>query len=143
MKKVLFLYLIVLCLTGCATATLLPPTVTRHSTLDGYKYVFIMPSSEKSSVVGGMYNIGYGVYGVTTTHSANPTDLISGYLLDKGFIRIQEINPETANCTLIVSYGETERGYVNLSHKIGIINIVSTKTCHLEEGDHREQHLWR
>ena len=129
MKRLLFLCLIVFVFSGCAPK-LLPPTVTRHSTLDGYKYVYIMPSSEKSSVVGGVLGGGYGVYGFTTTNSANPMDLISGYFLERGYTRIPEVKPETTNNTLIVSYGETESGYVAFGgYKTGIIiQIISAQT---------------
>ena len=88
-----------------------------------------MPTSEKSSVVGGVYSVGYGVYGVTSTYSANPADLISGYFLERGFTRIPEINLETASNTLVVNYGETESGYINLGRKVGIIiQIISAQT---------------
>ena len=128
MKRLFLVVLasVVLFFSGCMTLS--PPIVTFHSPLEGYKYVYIVPTSEKSSVVG-VYSGGYGIYGVTTSYSANPADLISGYFLERGFTRIPEILLETASSTLVVNYGETESGYFNLGRKVGIIiQIISAQT---------------
>ena len=127
MKKYLLLCLIAIGLSGCAT--LLPPSVTRHSTLDGYKYVYITPTSEKTSVTGGTYGGQYGIYGSTSTHSINPTDVISGHFLKRGYTRLPEINPELAEQTLIVNFGESGRRTVGLGYSIEVtIQLLSAKT---------------
>ena len=127
MKRLLYLCLIVLSLTGCAT--LLPPTVTRHSSLDGYKYVYITPTSEINSVTGGTYGGQYGIYASTSTHSINPSDLISGYFLKRGYTRLPELNPELADQTLIVNFGESGRRPVGLGYSIEVtIQLLSAKT---------------
>lgn len=127
MKKMLFLCLIVFGL--CSCGTLLPPTVTRHSTLDGYKYVYITPTSEKTSVTGGTYGGQYGIYGSTSTHSINPADVISGHFLKRGYTRLPEINPDLAEQTLIVNFGESGRRTVGLGYSIEVtIQLLSAKT---------------
>ena len=127
MKKVLSLCLIVLSLTGCAS--LLPPTVTRHSTLDGYKYVYITQTTEKTSVTGGTYGGWYGIYGSTSTHSINPSDVISGHFLKRGYTRLPEIRPELADQTLIVNFGESGRRSAGLGYTIEVtIQLLSAKT---------------
>ena len=106
MKKIiLFLCLITLFFSSCVT--LKPTTVTRNASLDGYKYVYITPTSEKTSVSGAVVGGKYGVYGATDSQSTNPADVISGYFIKKGFIRLPDINPNIANQTIIVNYGET------------------------------------
>lgn len=121
------LFLIALGLSGCGT--LLPPTVTRHSPLDGYKYVYITPTSEKTATTGGVYGGQYGVYGLTQTHSINPADVISGHFLKRGYTRLPEINPELAEQTLIVNYGESGRRSVGFGYSIEVtIQLLSAKT---------------
>ena len=127
MKRFIFLCLIMLSFTGCAS--LLPPTVTRHSTLDGYKYVYITPTTEKTSVTGGRYGGRYGIYGSTSTHSINPSDIISGHFLKRGYTRLPEINPELADQTLIVNFGESGRRSSGLGYTIEVTTqLLSAKT---------------
>lgn len=62
-------------ISSCA-ATLLPVSVQQNSTLDGYKYVYITPTSGITSTTGGVYGGSYGVYGSTQTKSIYPSDII-------------------------------------------------------------------
>ena len=127
MKKLLFICLIVFGL--CSCATLLPPTVTSFSTLDGYKYVYITPTQEKTSVIGGTYGGSYGIYGSTSTHSTNPSDVIWGHFIKRGFTRLPELNPELAEQTLIVNFGETGRRNSGFGYTIEVtIQLLSAKT---------------
>lgn len=127
MKKLLFICLVAFGLCGCAT--LLPPTITRHSTLDGYKYVYITPTQERTSVTGGTYGGRYGIYGSTSTHSINPSDVISGHFIKRGFTRLPELNPELLEQTLIVNFGETGRRAAGLGYTIEVtIQLLSAKT---------------
>lgn len=127
MKKILLLpCLLVLFLVSCAV---LPPTVQRFSSMDGYRYVYITPTSEKTSVTGGAVGTQYGLYGSTESHSVNPADIISGHFLKRGYVRLPEINPDLIEQTLIVNYGEL--GERNLGwgfSKEIIIQILSAKT---------------
>lgn len=127
MKKLLVLCLIALCFSGCAT--LKPPTVTRHSSLEGYRFVYITPTAERTSVTGGTYGGRYGIHGSTTTHSINPSDVISGHFIRRGYTRLPELNPELAEQTLIVNFGETGRRPAGLGYTIEIaIQILSAST---------------
>lgn len=126
MKKVLlFSLLLVLLLLSCSVAA---PTVRSYSSMDGYKYVYITPTSEKTSVGGGTYGTTYGVYGYTNSSSVSPADIISGHFIKRGYIRQPEINPDFAAQTIIVNYGETNREY-GLGYKIEVtIQLLSAKT---------------
>ena len=128
MKKILLLCLITISLCGCVT-TLLPPKVTMHSSLDGYKYVYIIPTSERTSVKGGTYGTQYGIFGSTSTHSINPTDVISGHFIKRGYIRLPEIKPELAEQTLVVNFSELGRREVDFGYTIEVsIQLLSAKT---------------
>ena len=94
-------------------ASLQPAVVTRHTPLDGYRYVYITPTSGLSSSSGG-------VYGSTQSKSVNPSDIIAGHMIRKGFVQVPEIKPELASQTLIVNYGESGRRNVFLGYTIEI-----------------------
>ena len=94
-------------LVGCSP--LLAPTVTRKSPLNFYKYVYLTPTMEKSSITGGTFGNVYGIYGGTSSHSINPTDLICGHFLKRGFTRLPELKPEFLEQTIVVNFGETGR----------------------------------
>ena len=128
MKKIFaLLSLIILFFSGCKT--LEPTSVTRHSSFKGYKYVYITPTSEKTSVSGAVVGGKYGVYGGTESKSVNPSDLISGHFLKRGFIKLPEIIPEHIDQTIIVNYGETKSEYDGFYYYEGvIIQIISAKT---------------
>lgn len=49
------------------------------------------------------------MYGSSVSKSVNPSDIIAGYLIRKGYIQITQIKPEQASQTLIINYGETGR----------------------------------
>ena len=127
MKKLLLLScLLVLLLVSCAV---LPPTVQRFSSMEGYKYVYITPTSETTSVTGATYGTKYGVYGLTGSRSVSPTDVIAGHFMNRGYIRQPEINPDFAEQTLFVNYGETKHEYDGFGYTIGVtIQVISAKT---------------
>ena len=85
----------------CGCASLHPVSVNYHSPIDTYRYVYITPTSSLSSGTGSVYN----GYGSSTTKSVNPGDIISGYLIKKGYIIVPQIQPEYASQTLIINYG--------------------------------------
>ena len=89
----------------CGCASLHPVSVNYHSPIDTYRYVYITPTSSLSSGTGSVYN----GYGSSTTKSVNPGDIISGYLIKKGYIIVPHIQPEYASQTLIINYGQTGR----------------------------------
>ena len=131
MKKYLVVLLAIVC---CGCASLLPPTVTMHRPANewNYQYVYITPTTETTSVSGGAIGGYYGIYGATSSHSVNPTDIITGHFINKGYIRIADIKPEIEDKTLVINYGETTRGYSGFSRKVGVvIQIVSANTNEL------------
>jgi hypothetical protein len=100
-----------------------------HESIEGYKYIFISPSSNLTSSSGSVYGGQYGVYGATTSKSVNPGDVISGILLKEGYIRIHELKPELQDETMIVNYGESGKRNKGLGYTIEVtIQFVSAKT---------------
>lgn len=121
--------LIIFSIIGCSP--LLAPTITRNSPIVGYKYVYLTPTSEKTSVTGGTYGYGNGfVFGATKSHSINPTDLICGHFLKRGFTRLPELKQELEEQTIVVNYGETGRRQTGFgSYTIEVtIQILSAQT---------------
>ena len=101
-------------------ASLQPAVVTRHTPLDDYRYVYMTPTSGLTSSSGGVYGGTYGVYGSTQSKSVNPSDIIAGYMIRRGFVQVPEIKPELASQTLIVNYGESGRRNVFWGYTIEI-----------------------
>ena len=106
MKKILFFF-IALAATACSA--LKPTTCTVQPTFFKYRYVYIMPTG---SVTGStevhtykLENTTYVSGGVTKT--TNPADMMSGYLMQKGFTIIPQLDQSKLSETLVVSYGET------------------------------------
>lgn len=113
-------------------ATLLPVTVKQNSTLEGYKYVYISPTSGITSTTGGIYGGTYGLYGAAETKSVSPGDIIAGYMIRKGFIQVPEIRPELATQTLIINYGESGRRNVAWGYTIEVtLQFLSAQTLEI------------
>ena len=122
MKKILFFLFAALAMTGCAP---LKQTVCSvQPTFYKYRYVYIMPTG---SVTGST-----GVYtsyiddrvrgGVTRT--TNPSDMMSGILMQKGFTILPQLDQNKLAETLVLSYGETghrDVGFLWLSNATSII----------------------
>ena len=129
MKRVKLFLFIVLNLLLVSCASMKAPIINQIESFDGYKYVYITPTSELTSGSSGVYGGKYGVYGGGSTKTINPSDVISGILLKQGYIRLPEIKPELLEQTLIVNYGESGRRNVNLGYSIEItIQFLSAKT---------------
>lgn len=109
MKSFKFLSVICCILFLSSCASLQPAIVNRHTSLDGYRYVYITPTTGLISGSGGVYGGNYGVYGSSVNKSVNPSDIIAGYMMRKGYVQVPEIKPELASQTLIINYGETGR----------------------------------
>lgn len=116
---------------GCVS--LAPTTITRKQTLDGYKYVYITPTAERNSVSGATFGGAYGVYGTTSSNSISPSELIAGYLMNKGYIRISEIKQDNAKTTFIVNYGDGNMRYEGLgNHAIEVtLQLLNAETNEL------------
>ena len=92
-----------LAMTACAS--LRPVSVNRVEPIDNYKYVYITPTQELTSSTGSVYN----GYGSTKSKSINPSDVIAGSLLKRGYTCLPQLVPELLDKTLIVNYGESGR----------------------------------
>ena len=120
LKPLFLTIIVVLTLTSCGS--LRPATVTRHSSLEGYQYAYINSTSTKVGSAGYFYN---GL-GASETKSTNPSEIISGFLMKKGFIIVPELKPENESHTIVVNYAETGRRNLNLGYAIEItIQILS------------------
>ena len=105
MKRVKLLSFIALNFLLVSCASMKAPVINLIKSFDGYKYVYITPTSELTSGSSGVYGGKYGVYGGGSTKTINPSDVISGILLKQGYIRLPELKPELLEQTLIVNYG--------------------------------------
>ena len=119
-----------ICFNSCGP--LLPASITKIENVEDYKFFCMEDTKELTSSSGSVFNNGtpYGTFGTNVSKSVNPSDVISGYLIKKGFIRLPNINPELADNTLIVNYGESgKRGTGLGGYTIEVtIQFVSVKT---------------
>lgn len=92
-------------MTGCLI--LRGTKVIKNESVYNYKYVYIIPATSVSSVYGATVGSGPTTVGATTSSSVSPTDLISGYFVKKGFVRLADLKPEFNSQTLAVSYSES------------------------------------
>lgn len=121
MKKLL-LFFAALALTACGA--LKPTTCSVQPTFYKYRYVYIMPTGSVTASTGvhSSYDRSYVSGGVTKT--TNPADLMSGYLMQKGFTILPQLDQTKLSETLVLSYGETGKrsvGFLWLSDATSII----------------------
>lgn len=128
LTKIIVLALMPLVFASCVS--LQPVRVTRNTSLDNYTYFYITPTETKTGSTGGVYGNGYGVYGSSRSKSTNPADIISGYLIKRGMVRLPEVKSDLADKTMIINYGETGRRGTGLGgYTIEItLQILSAKT---------------
>ena len=127
-KKIILLALMSLLLVSCVVS-LQPVRVTRNASLDNYTYFYITPTETKTGSSGGVYGNGYGVYGSSTSKSTNPADIISGYLIKRGMVRLREEKNDLADKTMIINYGETGRRNTSTGYTIEVtLQFISAKT---------------
>lgn len=111
MKRVLFLFVTACFLIGCG-AMLMAPTSEVKGNIYKYNYVYVIPTSGVTSS-SGVYGNQYGVYG-GSTKTVNPSEVISGYLMKKGYTIMPNVDPNLVDNTMIVSYGYTGRRQLSL-----------------------------
>jgi hypothetical protein len=132
MKRINFIGIVILSSLLFRCAPLLPATTIKNSPIETFKYIYISPTKSLTSSAGGLYGGAYGVYGSTQSKSVNPTDVISGILTKKGFIRLSEQKEELNDKTLIVNYGESGKRNRGLGYTIEVtIQFVSAKSNEL------------
>lgn len=88
---------------GCVS--LKDAETVKNENLYDYQYVIINSTESLTSNIGTTIN---GVY-VSEGKTVNPRDIISGYLIKKGFIILTEVQDDIKNQTMIVNYGESGR----------------------------------
>lgn len=128
-KLLLPIFLLSIMLSGCAT--LLPTTVTRNEQddLKNYQYFYVNPTGAKTGSAGYVTGGNFGVYGSSSTRSTEPCDIISGYLIKRGYVRVANIDDNISDKTLVISYGETGRRAAGLGYTIEVtLQFTSAKT---------------
>lgn len=111
MKKILSVLFIALSLNSCGVF-LNAPVAQYNSNVRNYQYVYVVPTAAVTSS-SGVYGGQYGVYG-GATKTISPSEVISGYLMKKGYTPVPSITDELADRTLVVSYGYTGRRQLGL-----------------------------
>lgn len=133
MKKLKLFLLLVPCLflfVGCYILN--QPVIQRGSeeSLSDFTYVYVVPTGDKTGNAGVVYSLGYGIYASSPDKSVNPGDLIAGYLMKRGYVRLFALDSQLKESTLIVSYGEVGTRPVGLAAYTTAVTIqmVSGKT---------------
>ena len=111
MKRLFFIFLAALALTGCG-AILKVTTANMKSNVNAYVYAYVIPPSGVTSS-SGVHGHPHGA-SAASTNTANPSEAISGYLMKKGYTVVPSVTPDLAERTLIVSYGYTGRRQLSL-----------------------------
>lgn len=121
MKKlsILLSFTVVLLLSSCAT-TLKAPSITQNEPINKFKFFYITPTETKTAVDMGAYVGQYGIYGSSSSKSADPAEVISGILIKNGMTRIPQLTQETKNNTIVVNYAETGRRNAGLGYTIEV-----------------------
>ena len=152
MKKTYsFLLLCVGALLFTSCLSVAPTSITRNGSMDGYRYFYVTPTAERTSIQGGTWGSRGNTYGTTKSSSVNPADLIAGYLMGRGYVRVPEVKKEDAAQTMVINYGDGElREGIFDQHAIKVtIQILSGKdnsllcVCTAEENSGDEAHATR
>jgi hypothetical protein len=120
MKKLLIFFA---ALTMTACGALKPTTCSVHPNFYKYRYVYIMPTGSVTGSIG-VYNIDRNYVAGGVTRTTNPTDMMSGILMQKGFAIMPHLDQNKLLETLVLSYGETghrDVGFLWLSNATSII----------------------
>ena len=116
MKKVSFFVYACLAILFTSCASIRPAVVNKVSSLDDYTYFYITPTQELTSSSGATIS---GQY-YSTSKTINPSDVIAGTLIKRGFLRLPELDKDKLDKTFVVNYGESGRRNVNLGYSIEI-----------------------
>ena len=129
-KTIILILAIASIISGCGSVK--PTTINRNpgDDLKNYTYFFVNPTGSKNSSIGIVTGSGYGVFGATTTTSTDPIDIISGYLMKLGYVRIAEIDEKISDKTLVISYGETGKRELNLGYATEVTMQFTSSESH-------------
>lgn len=120
------IWVVILCTVFVGCGSLKPVSVTRNGTLQGYKFAYINSTATKVSGTASQYfTNGIGL-GISSTTSTNPSEIIAGFLMKKGFIIVPQLNQKDAPQTVVINHAETGRRNLNLGYTIEItIQVLS------------------
>ena len=121
MKKIvsrIICIILVFASSGCGVSQY--ASIQRKTSLDGYKYFYTIHTSQLSSGSGFVSGGQYGAFGGSSSKSVNPSDVISGYMMKQGFIRLEALDEQMLNETLIIAYGESGRHFLGLGYAIEV-----------------------
>lgn len=116
MKKVCYFVFTCLAVLFTSCGSMKPAVVNKVSSLDDYTYFYITPTQELTSSSGATIS---GQY-YSTSKTINPSDVITGTLIKRGFLRLPELDKDKLDKTFVVNYGESGRRNVNLGYSIEI-----------------------
>ena len=127
LKKLASAICLVLLMNACAP--LRTPVIVKNAPIETFKYVYVSPTEELISSTSSTFGGQYYISSSSTTRSVNPSDVIAGMLIQKGYVILPELNPELAKETLIVNYGESGRRNRGLGYTIEVtIQFISAYT---------------
>ena len=128
MKTIRILAIMIASILINSCAPLKAPTVIKNDQIEKFKYVFISPTESLSSSSGATID---GQY-YSSSKSINPSDVITGILTKKGFVKLPELKRELTNETIIVNYGESGRRNRALGYTIEVtIQFISAESSSL------------
>ena len=82
-----------------------PAKITKNESTENFSYIFFPRTNNLPYGSGGSN----GIHANSRKGIVDPNEIISGILLKEKLVRIPEIQPELANKTLVVNYGESGR----------------------------------
>ena len=91
---------------GCGTMVSRRADIWDKPDLSKYKYVYVSPTASVTSVSGYTFGTGTGLFGAVSSESAMISNLISGYFMKHGFVKLPQIDYAKRSRTIIVNYGE-------------------------------------
>ena len=105
LKHIILLLFVSLGLTSCFVPKY--ATLSNTPNLSKYKYVYITPTSTSISVKRDTHNDSQGMHNTLSRKSFTPSDVIAGYFMKQGFIRVPEIREYQKAQTIVVNFGES------------------------------------
>ena len=122
MMKKFLLFFAAFAMTACGA--LKPTTCSVQPTFYKYRYVYIMPTGSVTGSTGVYTSYADNRVHGGVTRTTNPSDMMSGYLMQKGLTILPQLDEAKKAETLVLSYGETDHrdvGFLWLSTSTGII----------------------
>lgn len=116
MRKIFILCIAaMMAVSAMAELAVLAPKVIIYKDMSKYKFVYIIPTSpitSNSGTSGYISGRAYGMYGGVhsgATKTVNPAEEICGQLVKRGYTILPEVDPDVAEETMIVAYGNIGR----------------------------------